>query len=150
MRISDWSSDVCSSDLDPDAPDVSGGRDLVQRGSWLQVSTRGRLAAVTNVRAGIADEAAPRSRGALVRDFVRGESGADPSLQALAPAAAEFGRFKLLAWDGNDLLFASIHPGFASFPVEPGLHAMSNGAFDSPWPKSAPATPAMEAWLRSP
>src|SRR3546814_3887961 len=56
---------------------------------WLQVSTCGRLAAVTNVRAGIADEAAPRSRGALVRDFVRGESGADTSLQALAP---EIGR----------------------------------------------------------
>src|SRR3546814_6824371 len=36
--------------FDPDAPDVYGGRDLVQGGSWLQVSTRGRLAAVTNVR----------------------------------------------------------------------------------------------------
>src|SRR3546814_17962373 len=117
---------------------------------WLQVSTCGRLAAVTNVRAGIADEAAPRSRGALVRDFVRGESGADTSLQALAPVAAEFGRFNLLAWDGNDLVFASNHPGFASFPVEPGLHAMSNGAFDAPWPKSAHATRALEAWLRSP
>src|SRR3546814_6370202 len=90
MRISDWSSDVCSSDL------------------------------------------------------------ADTSLQALAPVAAEFGRFNLLAWDGNDLVFASNHPGFASFPVEPGLHAMSNGAFDAPWPKSAHATRALEAWLRSP
>src|SRR3546814_15189694 len=80
--------------------------------------------------AGIADEAAPRSRGALVRDFVRGESGADTSLQALAPVAAEFGRFNLLAWDGNNLVFASNHPGFARFPVEPGLPANSNGASD--------------------
>src|SRR3546814_14454943 len=29
--------------FDPGAPDVYGGRDLVQGGSWLQVSTPGRL-----------------------------------------------------------------------------------------------------------
>src|SRR5690606_28783448 len=136
--------------FDPEAPDVYGGRDLVQGGSWLQVSTRGRLAAVTNVRAGIAREDAPRSRGALVRDFVRGESPAGASLLSLGPLAGEFGRFNLLAWDGDDLVFASNHPGFASFAVEPGLHAMSNGAFDAPWPKSAHATQALEAWLHSP
>src|SRR3546814_13809103 len=60
--------------FDPDAPDVYGGLDLVQGGSWLQVSTRGELAEVTNVRAGIADQAAPRSRGALLADHVRGQS----------------------------------------------------------------------------
>jgi len=136
--------------FDPDAPAVYGGRDLVQGGGWLQVSTRGRLAAVTNVRAGIAREDSPRSRGALVRDFVRGEGAARTSLRALAPAAAGFGRFNLLAWDGDELIFASNHPGFASFAVEPGLHAMSNGAFDAPWPKSAHATRALEAWLQSP
>jgi uncharacterized protein with NRDE domain len=136
--------------FDPDAPDVYGGRDLVQGGSWLQASTRGRLAAVTNVRAGIANETAPRSRGALVRDFVRGESDAGVSLASLAPVAAAFGRFNLLAWDGNALVFASNHPGFASHPVAPGLHAMSNGAFDAPWPKSTHATHALDAWLQSP
>src|SRR5690606_38467594 len=80
----------------------------------------------------------------------RGDDPAGASLQALAPVAGEFGRFNLLAWDGDDLAFASNHPGFASFNVEPGLHAMSNGAFDAPWPKSAHATRALEAWLRSP
>jgi uncharacterized protein with NRDE domain len=42
--------------FDPEAPGIYGGRDLVQGGSWLQASTRGRLAAVTNVRAGINPE----------------------------------------------------------------------------------------------
>jgi uncharacterized protein with NRDE domain len=136
--------------FDPEAPDVYGGCDLVQGGSWLQVSTRGRMAAVTNVRAGIAGETAPRSRGALVRDFVRGEARAGALLSSLAPVAAEFGRFNMLAWDGDSLVFASNHPGFASHPVAPGLHAMSNGAFDAPWPKSTHATRALEAWLQSP
>ncbi len=135
---------------DPDAPDVYGGRDLVQGGGWLQVSVRGRLAAVTNVRAGLAAEVKPRSRGALVRDFVRGRDGAHASVQQLAPIASGFGRFNLLAWDGEALAFATNHPAFADAIVEPGLHAMSNGAFDAPWPKSTHATHALAAWLQSP
>src|SRR5690606_10719646 len=135
--------------LDPDAPDVYGGRDLVQGGSWLQVSTRGRLAAVTNVRNGLAAEVKPRSRGALVRDFVRGDEGAAQSLQRLSPIAAGHGRFNLLAWDGATLAVATNHPRFRSAVVEPGLHAMSNGAFDAPWPKATRATRALAAWLQS-
>jgi uncharacterized protein with NRDE domain len=135
--------------FDPDAGDVYGGRDLVQGGSWLQVSTRGRLAAVTNVRAGIAAEAAPRSRGWLVRDFVRGGIRAQPAAAALEPLAREYGRYNLLLWDGNALAFASNHPQPTHTPVAPGLHAMSNGAFDAKWPKSGHATRALAAWLAS-
>lgn len=136
--------------VDPEAADVYGGRDLVQGGSWLQVSTRGRLAAVTNVRAGVGAEAAPRSRGALVRDFVRGRDGAAATAQALAPRAMEYGRFNMLAWDGDALVFASNHPRFATHAVAPGLHAMSNGAFDAQWPKSGHAMRALSAWLQAP
>ncbi|WP_242107044.1 NRDE family protein [Luteimonas aquatica] len=135
---------------DPDAPEVYGGRDLVQGGGWLQASARGRLAAVTNVRDGIAREAAPRSRGFLVRDFVRADAGALQAAAALAPTAAEYGRFNLLAWDGAELAFTSNHPRFACSPVAPGMHAMSNGAFDAPWPKSGRATRALAAWLDTP
>jgi len=136
--------------VDPEAADVYGGRDLVQGGGWLQVSTHGRLAAVTNVRAGLAPEARPRSRGALVRDFVRDDAAAVAATEGLAPVAGEFGRFNLLAWDGNTLAFAGNHPRFAAAVVAPGLHAMSNGAFDAPWPKTTRATRALAAWLQSP
>jgi len=136
--------------FDPEAPAVYGGRDLQAGGSWLQVSTRRRLAAVTNVRVGRNPEAAPRSRGALVRDFVRGESGADEFVARLAPIAAEHGRYNLLTWDGADLMFATNHPQAESHPVVPGIHAMSNGAFDAPWPKSGHATRALRSWLESP
>ncbi|GAB3097391.1 NRDE family protein [Lysobacter terrae] len=135
---------------DPDAPDVYGGRDLQAGGSWLQVSTRGRLAAVTNVRAGRNPETAPRSRGALVRDFARGESDATAYAARLAPIAQEHGRYNLLTWDGQALVFATNHPRTESRPVCPGIHAMSNGAFDAPWPKSGHATRALRTWLESP
>lgn len=135
---------------DPQAPDVYGGRDLQAGGGWLMASTRGRLAAVTNVRAGFAADAAPRSRGALVRDFARGETSAADYREALRATAMEHGRFNLLVWDGAELGFAGNHPAFDSRPVAPGLHAMSNGAFDASWPKSGHATRALAAWLASP
>jgi uncharacterized protein with NRDE domain len=136
--------------FDPEAPDVYGGRDLVQGGSWLQVSTRGRLAAVTNVRAGLNPDAKPRSRGWLVRDFVRSDRGADEFATSLEQAGGEYGRFNLLLWDGEALGFASNHPRSTRLTVSPGLHAMSNGAFDAQWPKSSHATRALAAWLDSP
>jgi uncharacterized protein with NRDE domain len=135
--------------FDPEADEVYGGRDLVQGGSWLQVSTRGRLATVTNVRAGPKGEDAPRSRGWLVRDFVRGDGGAVDYAAELEQSAGEHGRFNLLLWDGAALAFASNHPRPSHAAVMPGLHAMSNGAFDAPWPKSGHATRALEAWLSS-
>ena len=135
---------------DPRRPDIYGGRDLQAGGSWLLASTHGRLAAVTNVRAGLQGETAPRSRGALVQGFVESTASAVEFLDALAPVAAEHGRYNLLAWDGTQLQFASNHPHHATHAVAPGLHAMSNGAFDARWPKSGHATRALESWLASP
>jgi uncharacterized protein with NRDE domain len=135
---------------DPDDAHAFGGRDLLQGGSWLMISDRGRLAAVTNVRDGLNPDAAPRSRGALVRDFIHGSMTASEYLQTLRPEAMRFGRFNLLLWDGGELMFGSNHPYFQAHAVEPGVHAMSNGAFDAPWPKSGLATRALSAWLESP
>jgi uncharacterized protein with NRDE domain len=133
--------------FDPEAPGIYGGRDLVAGGSWLQVSTRGRLAAVTNVRTGSLAEKKPRSRGWLVRDFVRRDVGASEFAAATGHAGGEYGPFNLLLWDGETLAFASNHPRPHDLSVSAGLHAMSNGAFDAPWPKSGHATRALSAWL---
>lgn len=137
--------------FDPEAPDVYGGRDLVQGGGWLQLSRQGRLAAVTNVRSGPGADTAPRSRGWLVRDFVRGQGdGAQAYAAALAAQAHDFGRFNLLLHEPGHLVFAGNHPRFSAHPVATGLHAMSNGAFDAPWPKGVSATRALQAWLEAP
>src|SRR3546814_20224757 len=75
---------------DPEWPQVYGGRDLQQGGGWLMVSRARRLAAVTNVRVGLAREPKPRSRGALVRGFAASELSADAWLAPMR--AAELGR----------------------------------------------------------
>lgn len=136
--------------IDPDAPHVYGGRDLVQGGGWLQVSSDGRLAAVTNVRDGLAGQTPlPRSRGWLVRDFVRGRDK-PATFAATAAATGGHGPFNALFRDGASLVHASNHPAMHQAAVTPGIHAMSNGAFDAPWPKSMLATRALEAWLDTP
>ena len=140
---------AAAADFDPESAEIYGGRDLVRNGGWLQTSTRERLAAVTNVRAGLNAEEKPRSRGWLVRDFVRGDGGAVGFAATLERTADEYGRFNLLLWDGAALTFASNYPRSTHAIVSPGLHAMSNGTFDAPWPKSGHATRALREWLAS-
>jgi len=134
---------------DPEWPQVYGGRDLQQGGSWLMVSRARRLAAVTNVRVGLAREPKPRSRGALVRGFAASELSADAWLEPMRADAADYGPFNLLLWEGASLAFANNHPAGTRRAVAPGVHAMSNGAFDAPWPKSTRATRALSEWLDS-
>ena len=133
--------------FDPAHPDVYGGRDQQAGGGWLMASRRGRLAAVTNVRAGPGQAEMPRSRGDLVRGFAAGSATAARFVDGLSSTAAEYGRFNLLLWDGDALGFATNHPRFEHALVAPGLHAMSNGVFDADWPKATHATRALSAWL---
>lgn len=130
-----------------DAPHVIGGRDLEKGGSWLLVSQQGRLAAVTNVRAGPVIEAAPRSRGALVDGFARGDGRASDFVDGLRDTAPEHGRFNLVVWDGAATCFATNHPQFARDVVAPGVHGLSNGGFDAGWPKVRRVRDALAHWL---
>jgi uncharacterized protein with NRDE domain len=132
-----------------DAPDVYGGRDLERQGGWLQLARTRRLAAVTNVREGAAPPPAARSRGALVAEFVRHDSRAADTLARLAPRAAEYGGFHLLLWDGRELLLGSNRPQFEQRRIEPGVHGVSNGPFDAPWPKVRRARAALARWLEA-
>lgn len=130
-----------------DAVDVYGGVDLRAGGSWLLVSTRSRLAAVTNVRVGRAADAAPRSRGELVRSFAASDATATDFIAGLAPLAHEYGRFNLLLWDGVSLHCVGNHPRLHAQEIAPGVHAMSNAELDTPWPKVRRAGAALSHWL---
>lgn len=114
-------------------PRVVGGRDLVAGGSWLAVRADGGFAAVTNVRSGM-PRPAPRSRGALVRDFVLGCATAREYLDALRPQVADFAPFNLILGDGSDVVVFEGGTG-RSWSLGPGLHAISNGRLDAAWPK---------------
>jgi uncharacterized protein with NRDE domain len=130
-----------------DAPEVFGGVDLRAGGSWLLISRRQRLAAITNVRVGLSPDAAPRSRGELVKAFATSTAGNAEFIAGIAPVAHEYGRFNLLAWDGASLHCIGNHPHFHAHEVAPGLHALSNASLDTEWPKTLRAKRALAEWL---
>lgn len=136
-----------------DDPRVIGGRDALHGGGWLALRGR-RLAAVTNVRRPGDD--AGDTRGALVANFVQGTHAADATT-TLATRAAHVRPFNLLSFDGETLTFASnrsidehCRMGFAMRPLAPGIHGISNGALDAPWPKTATLMARLDAWRTSP
>jgi uncharacterized protein with NRDE domain len=130
-----------------DHPQILGGRDLVAGGSWLAVDRRGRLAAVTNFRD--ADpRPAPRSRGALVADYLASDRSVDDYARTLPRGAAEYGPFSLLLLDGTDLRCVSNRAPPAH--LGPGVHALSNAAYGVEWPKIRSARAGLEALLETP
>ncbi|WP_257306231.1 NRDE family protein [Geothrix campi] len=132
-----------------DAPEVFGGRDLSQGGSWLALAQGGRLACVTNVRRmAIPDPAAP-SRGGLVANFIRSRQTARAFAEEVGDRAMAFAGFNLLLWDGADLCYLNNHPRFVSREVPPGVHVVSNADLDTSWPKTEKLRRAMAAWVAS-
>jgi uncharacterized protein with NRDE domain len=99
------------------------------------------------VREGLPGEPAAHSRGTLVADFVRAAHDGERWLDALAPTAADYGRFQLLLWDGSRVLLAGNHPTFFRRQIGPGVHGLSNGPFDAPWPKVRRVRVALEQWI---
>lgn len=110
------------------------GRDLQAGGTWLGVTPDGRFAALTNHRDPSKTRPDRATRGLLPVRFLEGDHAAGAFLDALRPEAGRYNPFNLLVYDGRDLLgFESRHERVVSFA--PGVHAISNGDFDEPWPK---------------
>lgn len=118
-----------------DAPDLLAGRDLTAGGSWFGLTRSGRLALLTNVREPGRNDAAAPSRGALVTDWLRSKAPlADFAAQQLP---AGHNGFNLIAADvaSNTWHWLS-NRAAAPQQLGPGLHALSNAALDTPWPKT--------------
>ncbi len=129
-----------------DHPQIFGGRDLQQQGSWLAVSKDGRLAAVTNVRRMATPDPRAPSRGRLVAQFLQGSDSAADYAARLKESADSYAGFNLLLYDGHDLRYVDNHPEFEDVAVAPGVHVLSNAQLDTPWPKSKRLRLALETW----
>jgi uncharacterized protein with NRDE domain len=127
-------------------PHIFGGRDIARGGSWLAVSTHGRLAAVTNVRRMATPDPRSPSRGTLVSNFLTGSLSAREYAESLRDEAGNFSGFNLLIHDGAELLFLSNTPEFSVEALAPGFHTVSNASLDTPWPKATRISAALKSW----
>jgi uncharacterized protein with NRDE domain len=132
-----------------DAPEVLAGRDLRSGGSWMGVTRAGRWAAVTNYRDPSEFGRTAPSRGALVSDFLRGDSGPEAYLRGLLPRAGEFNGFNLLVGDLDEIWWLS-NRAAGPVRVEAGVHGLSNHLLDTPWPKVQRGTRELARLLADP
>ncbi len=125
----------------PDDPQVLAGHDLRGGGTWLGISRQGRAALITNFRVAEGPQPGRPSRGDLVLDWLK--QGALPDVERLT----RFNPFNLFVADADGARLISNHPDFASTPLTPGIHGLSNGSIAAPWPKTRQLCSALEAWL---
>jgi uncharacterized protein with NRDE domain len=123
------------------------GRDLRSGGTWAGVGAGGRMAVVTNVRDPLATQAGP-SRGALVAGYLRDTVPAAAFADRLAAEAPAYAPFNLLLADADSCHFLGNHPLHRQ-ALAPGVHGMSNGPLDAPWPKTRILNAAVQAWLEA-
>lgn len=118
----------------PEKPRILAGRDLAAGGTWLGVTTTGRISMLTNYRdPSHVDPKAP-SRGALVTDYLESALDAESYLQSINGSGIRYNGFNLLAGTADDLCYYSNYQRQVQ-RLLPGLYGISNRLLDTPWPK---------------
>jgi uncharacterized protein with NRDE domain len=121
--------------------DIFCGLDLTAGGTWLGIHRNGRFAVVTNYREPITGrQRGERSRGLLPFAFLEGQQSPEQFSHTLAEEQHHYGAFNLLVGTvSTDTTRASLwylgNRGAAPQAVQPGIHGLSNGLLDDPWPK---------------
>jgi uncharacterized protein with NRDE domain len=111
-----------------------GGKDLRSGGTWLGFHPNGRWSLLTNYRDFTQTRKAEISRGKLVQDFVEGQSDPEEYLLKIQSEMDRYDGFNLLVSDGNQLFYLS-NFGEKIEEIPPGIHGLSNGLINDPWPK---------------
>jgi uncharacterized protein with NRDE domain len=130
----------------PEPPGIRAGRDLQSGGTWVGIDGRGRAAVVTNVRDPLAQTLSGPSRGELPVGFLQGTADAARHARDLMPSARDYSPFNLLIADADSCEYIGNHPALEHRAIAPGVHGMSNGGFDIPWPKTQRLCEAMRKW----
>jgi len=121
-----------------DHPQVYAGRDMRGGGTWMGVTRNGRFAAITNVRAPSERRADVPTRGALVAEFLTGQTSPQEYIEEISGRAHLFNGFNLLVGDRDQLVWYGNRASDDERngkPLAPGVYGLSNAALDTPWPK---------------
>ncbi len=115
-------------------PDILGGRDLQSGGTWLGLTTAGRLALLTNVRGAAPHELNAPTRGRIVTEWLAARE-TTPDFWTRIALSGHNG-FNLLAADfrHRECFWAS-NVGGQPLRLTAGLYGLSNAGLDVPWPK---------------
>jgi len=124
----------------PQQPHLFAGRDLTAGGTWLGISRRRRFATVTNFAEDAPGQSAPRSRGALVDEFLICDQAAHDYAQQIH--GPDYLGYNLLLWDGEHLVYTSNRG--TTRDIEPGTYGLANAELGATWPKVTAGVAALE------
>ncbi|WP_347550213.1 NRDE family protein [Pseudalkalibacillus hwajinpoensis] len=116
-----------------DIPELLAGRDLKSMGTWLGVTKKGKIAALTNYREP-AEDTKEKSRGELTADFLKSEQSAETYLTKVGNKGDEYNGFNLLVGKFNELYYYSNRQN-EIISMDDGVHAVSNHLMNTSWPK---------------
>jgi uncharacterized protein with NRDE domain len=117
-----------------DHPNILAGRDLEAMGTWLGVTTQGRISMLTNYRDVKNLKASAPSRGKLVSDFLSSKAPPEQYVRSVSETGDQYNGFNLLTGTIEELWYYSNY-GPAPRKLAPGLYGLSNHLLDAPWPK---------------
>lgn len=127
---------------------IVAGRDLEEGGTWMGLSRRGRLAAVTNFREPDRQMADAPSRGHLTGDYLKGSENLNQYLNKISSSCHKYNGYNLILSENNRWVYTSNRGGPAR-DLEAGIHGLSNHLLNTPWPKVKRSCQAVENLLGS-
>lgn len=129
-----------------DKPHILAGRDLEAQGTWLGITTGGKISLLTNYRDPKHINPSAPSRGQLVSDFLENGLSAEEYMRAIAPISTRYNGFNLLAGTPDALWYLSNYASGAQ-KLTSGLYGLSNHLLETPWPKVQRGKEKMKAAL---
>jgi len=125
-----------------EAPSVLAGKDLRAGGTWLGITRKGRIGAVTNYRDPASMREDAPSRGRLVSDFLLGQRGPEEYIDKLDREAGKYNGFNLIVGEKGQYYWYS-NRGDGVRSLSAGIYGLSNHLLDTPWPKVAKSKDAL-------
>jgi uncharacterized protein with NRDE domain len=132
-----------------DQPSVLAGRDLEAMGTWLGITSTGRIAMLTNYRDPQNINSAAPSRGKLVSDFLTGDTAPATYLDAVSREGKNYNGFNLLTGTVDEMWYYSNYKDGVE-RLQDGFYGLSNHLLDTPWPKVQRGKETLRPYLSSP
>lgn len=127
-----------------DYPEVLGGRDLKEKGTWLGITRQGKFAAITNYRDPASLMFDAQSRGKLVKNFLCGKNNAEKYVKKIHRQSGKFNGYNLILSDSDGFCVYS-NRNEEKQKLTKGIYGLSNHFLDTPWPKIVRGKKLMKA-----
>ncbi len=124
-----------SADFWKNKPQILAGRDLLGNGTWLGVTTSGKISCVTNFRSLSTLISNAPSRGRLVSEFLEGIKTPHNYINNVRINGDKYNGFNLITGDSSGLYYYS-NLGTNHIKLKSGIYGLCNHFLDTPWPKT--------------